>query len=94
MATAEPSSMAAKPDSKQVEDFHTNDDVDVRSESHHHTLGYGRTQAALGDHNHQNGNGAPIFEGMTVTGSKGGNTALGSLLAVLVQFGLTDSTTP
>jgi hypothetical protein len=82
-----------KPDAKLVEDFHTNDDTDVRKESHHHTLGNGASQAAPGDHNHQAGNGAPLFEGMTVTGSKGGNAALASLIAVLVQFGLTDSTT-
>lgn len=82
-----------KPDAKTVEAFHTNDDVDVRAESHHHTLGSGATQAAKGDHNHQAGNGSPIFEGMTVIGSKGGNAALASLLSVLVQFGLTDSTT-
>ena len=90
---AGPAGAASKPDAKLVEEFHTNDDTDVRPESHHHTLGTGANQAAKGDHNHQSGNGLPLFEGMTVTGSKGGNAALASLIAVLVQFGLTDATT-
>jgi phage terminase large subunit-like protein len=42
----------SKATSLEVEEFHVNDDVDVRPESHHHTTGPGPAQAAPGDHNH------------------------------------------
>jgi len=76
-----------------VEKFHQKDDADVRDESHHHTLGIGPTQAAKGSHNHMGGNGLPILTGQTITGAKGGNTALASVIALLAAMGATDATT-
>lgn len=37
---------------REVEQLHQNDDVDVRRESHHHTLGRRATQASPGNHVH------------------------------------------
>lgn len=83
-----------KPSSKEVRDFHYNDDVDGDNNSHHHTLGPGRGQASPGQHSHDGGTSKALFDGVTLTGAKGGNVALTNLIAVLVdRFGLTDGTT-
>lgn len=85
---------AAKPSARDVEDFHTNADTNVRPESIHHTLGPSPSQSSPGDHNHKNdGKSVPLMEGETITGAKGGNTALASVIAVLVKYGAIDSTT-
>lgn len=42
----------ARPSPEIVNEFHTNSDLDVGELSQHHTLGYGHTQAAHGDHTH------------------------------------------
>lgn len=78
---------------EDLEKFHQKDDLDVRDESHHHSLGVGPTQAAKGSHTHMGGNGLPILTGQTITGSKGGNTALASVIAILVAMGATDAST-
>lgn len=85
--------MAEKPSPEVVRDFHTYDDVDTDTMAHHHTLGPGNHQAASGSHRHNGADSALLFEGITITGSKGGNTALSSVIALLTQFGATDSTT-
>lgn len=82
-----------RPAPNDVREFHTNDDVDVESGSHHHTLGPGVNQAASGAHNHDGNNSPMLLEGEAITGSKGGNTAIASIVAVLVKLGATDSTT-
>lgn len=82
-----------KPTAEEVEDFHTNADVDTRIESIHHTLGPGATQAAPGNHLHDGGTSPLLLTGFTLTGSRGGNTALVSIIACLVRLGATDSTT-
>lgn len=38
--------------SKEVSDFHNNSDVDSSAKAQHHTLGVGPTQAAPGNHDH------------------------------------------
>lgn len=38
--------------SEEVNRIHDNDDLDFALDSHHHSLGYGATQAAPGDHDH------------------------------------------
>lgn len=83
-----------KPDSQAVDDFHTNDDVDGRKESHHHTLGPGAAQAAPGNHRHDGGDSEKLWDGDVISGSRGGNAAVASMIALLVQLGATDSTTP
>jgi len=83
-----------KPDAATVEDFHTNADTDVRSESLHHTLGPGAGQASPGNHTHNGGDSELLLDGMTVSGSRGGVSALPSIIAALVRLGLTDQSTP
>ncbi len=80
-------------DSKTVLKFHDKDDVDAGYDSHHHTIGTKNGQAASGDHNHNGKNSVRILKGVTITGAKGGNVALASVIAALVKLGATDSTT-
>lgn len=81
------------PAPEEVEQFHTNADTDARPESVHHTLGGSSNQAAPGDHNHRGGNSVQLLAGVTLTGSRGGNIALLSVIQALVALGATDSTT-
>lgn len=80
------------PDNKAVNAFHTNDDVDVNPQSHHHTLGSGINQAASGSHTHRGDDSVLLFEGIAITGSISGGTALRSVIAALAELGATDST--
>lgn len=82
-----------KPDAQTVSDFHTNADTDVRKESIHHTLGPSPQQASPGDHRHDGGNSTLLLEGVTITGSKDGNTALSSVIEALVRLGAEDAST-
>lgn len=65
----------------------------------HHTLGTKHDQASAGDHTHNgvNSNGidaSKLMAGITITGSRGGNVALGNLLTELSKaFGFTNGTT-
>lgn len=92
-AEPKPKEEDPSPPEEVVTRFHKNVPVDTRREDIHHTLGFGPTNAAPGDHNHRS-EGTPLFDGLTVSGSRGGNAALLSLLNILAQFGLKDSTTP
>lgn len=87
-----------KPSAKDVLDFHTNSDKDGSPQAQHHSLGPTANQAAAGNHTHDGGQSAALtalMEGITVTGSRGGNAALASLLTALANtFGLKDTTTP
>lgn len=76
-----------------VEKIHNFDDVDVRAESHHHTLGGGSTQAAPGGHRHRGGDSQPLLDGTTISGTRGSATAMVSIIAALVALGATDTTT-
>lgn len=81
------------PSAKEVEKFHQNADVDGSSKALHHTLGPGPNQAAAGNHNHRGGDSVLLLEGTTISGSRGDNAALASVISVLVELGATDSTT-
>lgn len=81
------------PTSEEVERFHTNADTDSRREAAHHTLGVTENQAAAGNHNHKGGDSVQLLVGITLTGSRGGNVALLSVIQALVSLGATDSTT-
>lgn len=81
------------PASEEVDQFHTNADTDSRAEAIHHTLGAGDNQAARGSHNHRGGDSVQLLTGVTITGSRGGNIALLSVIQALVALGATDSTT-
>lgn len=80
-------------DATQVDDFHEQSDLNTRSEAQHHTLGPSQNQAAPGNHNHDGGTSIPLWEGNTLTGSRGGNMALASVISILVQKGAVDATT-
>lgn len=82
------------PAAEDVERFHTNADTDTRAESQHHTLGAGPAQAAPGNHVHDGGDSELLLVGFTITGSRGGNLALPSIIATLVRLGATDASTP
>lgn len=76
-----------------VEKMHQFDDVDVRPEAHHHTLGAAPAQAAPGSHRHRGGDSELLLSGSTLSGSRGSATAMVSIIAQLVALGATDSTT-
>lgn len=78
---------------EQVEAIHQNSDVDLRAEAQHHTLGPSPTQASPGDHMHDGGTSPLLLTGVTLTGSRGGNAALPSIIQALVKLGATDQTT-
>jgi hypothetical protein len=83
-----------RPLPQEVAAFHSRADTDASPQAIHHTLGIKNGQASPGDHRHNGLNSKRIGEGITVTGSKGGNAALASLMTALVQIlGITDSTT-
>lgn len=85
-----------KPSAKELTDFHTHDDVDGSQKAHHHTLGSGHNQASPGDHSHDGSSSAKIvpLENFTITGARGGNTAVASIIDALELLGATDGTTP
>lgn len=86
--------MEASPQPRVVSDFHNNSDVDQDKEAQHHTLGYGPNQASPGSHNHRGSDSVLLLGEVELTGSRGGNTALASVIAALVELGAKDSTTP
>jgi len=82
------------PTSKVVNDFHHNSDLNRSPEAQHHSLGTGRNNAASGWHNHRDGNGQPLLDDVTFTGSRSTNTAsvLAQVINALVLLGATDAT--
>lgn len=83
-----------RPPQRMVNEFHTNDDLDRDSNSHHHTLGVGVNQAASGAHNHDGSNSVQLGKGITISGSRSGGGALISILTALEQIlGVDDQTT-
>lgn len=82
------------PSPEVVEKFHRNAAVDNAPTDIHHTIGPGTNQAAAGDHDHKKGsaNSKPLLDGIVITGSRGGNAALFSIINALVQFGARDNT--
>lgn len=81
------------PTSDEVEKFHQNADTNARKAAIHHTIGTGDTNAAAGNHNHRGGDSIQLLTGITITGSRGGNIALLSVIQALVALGATDTTT-
>lgn len=83
------------PSPRDVNFFHTRSDADTSSAAMHHTLGIGHNQASPGDHVHDGKSSRKIGVGLniTVTGSRGGNAALLSLINGLKNvFEFTDTT--
>jgi len=84
----------AIPDGQAIRKFHQNADTDTDPTAIHHTLGPGVNQAASGSHDHRGADSVVLGEGITITGSKGGNAALQSVISAMVEIlGVTDSTT-
>lgn len=83
-----------KPDAQTVDDFHTNADVDSRTEALHHTLGPNPTQASPGDHTHDGGNSALILQGETISGSRATDAWRLSVNSILVRLGAEDLSSP
>lgn len=82
------------PPPEQVSRFHERSDCDSSSTAQHHTIGVKHDQAAPGDHKHDGVGSLRLMEGITITGSKGGNLALGDLITKLATaLGFTDATT-
>lgn len=78
------------PAADAVDQFHTNADTDIRPESLHHTVGPGNTQSSPGNHTHDGGTSSLILSGFTISGSRGGNVAMVSIIATLVRLGAVD----
>lgn len=78
---------------QEVAKFHARSDVDSSIYAQHHTLGPRPNQAAPGPHKHDGTSSLKILDGVILSGSRGGNAALASVIAALVALGATDSTT-
>ena len=84
------------PPPADVNFIHTRSDLDSSTLSQHHTLGIGHNQGSPGDHSHDGQTSRLIGQGraITISGSRGGNAALASLISALKQvMDLTDNTT-
>lgn len=82
------------PSPSDVNALHARSDVDSGWQAQHHSLGIKHNQAAAGDHKHNGQDSRKIMEGITITGSKGGNVALADLISKLsASLGFTDGTT-
>jgi hypothetical protein len=89
-----PASTVNAPSAEEVNRFHTKADTDSSNLAVHHTLGVKHDQASPGDHKHDGTNSLQLLENKVLTGSKGGNVALGNLITLLAEaFGFQDSTT-
>lgn len=85
------------PPARVVNKFHEKSDVDLSPNSQHHSLGLQRNQSAIGSHTHNGKDSRKIMADapITITGSRGGNAAVASIIAALSQFAnIIDSTTP
>ena len=82
------------PPPAEVQKFHARSDVDSGPMAQHHSLGVKHNQASAGDHTHDGVGSLFLMDGITVTGSKGGNAALADLITKLAAaLGFTDATT-
>lgn len=84
------------PLAEEVNNFHLHSDKDSSVQAQHHTLGANRNQASPGDHIHDGKTSRKLGQGMglAISGAKGGNAALASLISMLsnvIEF--TDNTT-
>lgn len=106
-STDEDLSAGGIPSARESVQAHHRSDVDANRKSQHHTLGVGHNQASPGDHIHDGVNGKKLGlyimdtgspgktkPSLVLTGSKGGNAALASLITLLKNFiDFTDNST-
>lgn len=76
-----------------VNEFHSKSDVDSSQQAQHHTLGLKNGQASPGDHLHDGRTSKKLLAGTTISGSRGGNAAVASIIDALEKLGATDATT-
>jgi hypothetical protein len=76
-----------------VNKFHAKSDVDTGASAQHHTIGMRKDQAASGSHNHDGKDSLKLLTGISITGSRASGAALTSVIAALVNLGVTDQTT-
>jgi hypothetical protein len=81
------------PSSSEVDNFHSNSDLDASVNAQHHTLGPSGNQAAPGNHTHDGGSSPLILAGLTITGSRGSDAWRQSVNALLVRLGAKDNST-
>lgn len=84
------------PEPREVNLFHKRSDVNSGPNAQHHTIGVDRNKASPGDHVHDGKSSRKLghAQGLTISGSKGGNAALASLITMLGNFiDFTDNTT-
>lgn len=74
--------------------LHEKADTDATKTAVHHTLGPSPNQSSPGNHNHDGSSSVQLLAGVSLTGSRGGNAALPSIIGALVSLGATDNTTP
>ena len=82
-----------RPAPQVVEEFHVNADTDRDKDAIHHSIGTNEFQAAAGSHTHNGSDSLLLLTNIEISGSRGGNTALASVIAALVSMGARDSTT-
>lgn len=81
---------------REVALLHLRSDVDAARYSQHHTLGHKHNQSSPGDHIHDGASSKKVGDGVniTITGSRGGNDALTSLINELKKvIEIDDNTT-
>lgn len=84
-------------DFSQKSDGHENADTDSSKYSKHHTLGTKSGQASPGNHIHDGTTSKKLGQGLglAISGSRGGNVAVASIIAMLSNIiDFTDNTTP
>lgn len=82
--------------SREVDRIHTKADTDGSPTAIHHTLGINRNQAAPGNHIHDGKASPKVGRGLNlaISGSRGGNAAVASIITMLKQvIEFTDNTT-
>ncbi|SRR6266550_1999512 len=81
---------------REVNTFHNHSDVDSSAGAQHHSLGVKHNQASPGDHAHDAKSSRKVGYGLalTISGSRGGNAAVASIISMLSQVvDFTDNTT-
>lgn len=75
------------PTPESTAELHKVADTDSSTTATHHTLGIQPNQASPGDHLHDGRTSKDLYTPISVTGSRGGNAALASLLTSLATQG-------
>jgi hypothetical protein len=80
-------------DARIVAQLHRNADTDTSKQAVHHTIGPAPDQVASGAHTHDGVETRQLLSGISITGSRGGNIALASVIDALQALGAEDNTT-